>query len=210
MRLFERWMYKAILGVILASPGAGAAIAKDRAAEQNVLTCQIDGQQRQASVSIVGSEAIYRYGRSGEKPELTLTGPLMHVDYRRKDGPGATIDEIITFANGDTTYRIAAGFRDGVKPDPSAYIPFGTLTVSRAGKELARLNCRPGTIQRVHDRLLANMRELGRDRSSDGETFPNYDIDYPLPAKQSAACQADNNVDTCWGRGVGAARPVDF
>ena len=210
MRLFQRWMRGAIVGAILTGLGATAAMAKDRSAEQNVLTCQIDGQDRQASVSIVGSEAVYRYGRPGEKPELTLTGPLMHVDYRRKDGPGATIDEIITFANGDTTYRIAAGFRDGVKPDPSAYIPFGTLTVSRAGKQLARLNCRPDTIRRVHDRLLANMREIGRDRSSDGETFPNYDIGYPLPARQSAACQADNNVDTCWARGIDAERGGDL
>lgn len=210
MRLFQRWMRQAIVSAILTFLGATAAMAKDGATEQNVLTCQIDGQERQASVSIADSEAVYRYGRSGQNPELTLTSPLMRVDYRRKNGPGATIDEIITFANGDTTYRIAAGFRDGVGPDRSAYIPFGTLTVSRAGKQLARLNCRPDTIKRVHDRLLANMREIGRERSSDGETFPNYDIAYPLPAKQSAPCQADNNVDTCWGRGVGAERGGDL
>jgi TPR repeat protein len=210
MRLFQRWVRKAIIGAILTGFGATAAMAKDRSVEQNVLTCQIDGQERQASVSIVGSDAVYRYGRRGENPELTLTVLLMDVGYQRKNGPGATIDEIITFANADTNYRIAAGFRDGVEPDPSAYIPFGTLTVSRAGKDLARLNCRPDTIERVHDRLLANMREIGRERSSDGEIFPNYDIEYPLPARQSAACQADNNVDTCWGRGVGAERGGDL
>lgn len=187
MRLFQRWLRNLIVGAIFAGFGTAAAMAEDRPAEQNVLTCQIAGQDRQAAVSIAGSEAIYRYGRSDEKPELTLTAPLRHVDYRRKDGPGATIDEIITFANGDTNYRIAAGFRDGVAPDPSAYIPFGTLTVSRAGRDLARLNCRPDTIRRIHDRLLANMREIGRERASDGETFPNYDIGYPLPASQSAA-----------------------
>ncbi|HWW56305.1 MAG TPA: sel1 repeat family protein [Sphingopyxis sp.] len=209
MRLFHRWLQKVIVGAILTGLGATAAMAKDRS-EQNVLSCQIDGQDRRASVSIVGSEAVYRYGRPGAAPELVLTSPLMQVDYRRKNGPGSTIDEIITFANGDTTYRIAAGFRDGVEPDPSAYIPFGTVTVRRAGKDLARLSCRPVTIERVHDRLLAHMREIGRERSSDGETFPNYDIEYPLPAKQSAACQARNNVDTCWSRGVGAERSGDL
>lgn len=76
MTLFRRWMRNAIVGAILAGLGATAAMAKDRSAEQNVLTCRIDGQDRQASVSISGTEAIYRYGRPGENSELTLTSPL--------------------------------------------------------------------------------------------------------------------------------------
>lgn len=210
MRFFHCWLQKVIIGAILAGLGASAAMAKAPSTEQNILSCQIDGQARQVSVSIAGSKAIYRYGRPGTDPQLILTSPLTEVDYRRKDGPGSTIDEIITFANGDTNYRVAAGFRDGMEPDPSAYIPFGTLTVRRAGKDLARLNCRPGTIERVPDRLLAHMREIGRERASDGESFPNYDIEYPLPARQSPACQARNNVDTCWSRGVGAERGGDL
>ena len=210
MRLFRRWTRNAILGAILTGLVTTVAMAKDRSAEQNVLTCRIDGQDRQASVSISGTDAVYRYGRPGENPELTLTSPLAEVDYRRKSGPGSTFDEVITFENGDTRYRIAAGFRDGAAPDASAYIPFGTLIVSRSGKDVARLSCKPGTIRRIHDRLLANMREIGRERSSDGETFPNYDIEYPLPANQSAACETDNNVDTCWSRGVGAERGGDL
>ena len=210
MTLFRRWMRNAIVGAILVGLGATATMAKDRSVEQNVLTCRVDGQDRQVSVSISGMEAVYRYGRPGENPELTLTSPLAEVDYRRKSGPGSTFDEVITFANRDTNYRIAAGFRDGVQPDPSAYIPFATLTVSRAGKDVAQLSCNAKTIRRVHDRLLANMREIGRERSSDGETFPNYDIEYPMPARQSAACETDNNVDTCWARGVGAERGGDL
>ena len=210
MRHLRSTIRNAIVAAILTALGAAAAMARENPVEQSVLTCQIDGQERQASISIDGANVVYRYGRPGEKPELTLTEPLMHVDYQRKNGPGATIDEIITFTNGDTTYRVAAGFRDGVDPDPSAYVPFGILSVSRASKGLARLNCKPDTIERVHDRLLANMREIGRDRSSDGVTFPNYEIEYPLPAGQSAACEARNNVDTCWSRGVGAERGGDL
>lgn len=179
-------------------------------AEETVLHCRFEAQDRVASISLAGTRAIYRYGRPGRKPELTLSSPLAELDYRRQDGAGDTIDEIATFANGDTAYRFAAGFRNGAQPDPSALRPFGLLTVSRAGKALAKLACVPESIERNPDRLLARMRSAGRERTSDGATFPNYPIDPPIRAADAPACKADNNVDTCWSRGVGAARRGDL
>jgi hypothetical protein len=187
-----------------------AAVASDPRPEEAVLTCRIDGQDREISISITGTLATYRYGSALQKPELTLNSPLADLGYRRKNGPGDTIDEIVTFTNGDTAYRMAAGFRNGAAPDPTALQPFGTLTVSRAGKTLTALNCRPDSIRRVHDRLLARMRDIGRERSSDGESFPNYEIQYPAPANRSPPCEEDFNVDTCWSLGVGAARGGDL
>lgn len=200
----------AALVSLLAADWTTGAMAADAPREEVVLTCRIQGQDREASVSITGTRATYRYGSSLQKPELTLSSPLVDLDYRRKNGPGDTIDEIVTFTNGDTAYRVAAGFRNGAAPDPTALQPFGLLTVSRAGRTLAALSCRPDSIRRVHDRLLAGMRDIGRERSSDGEAFPNYKIQYPAPADQSPPCKADFNVDTCWSRGVGAARGGDL
>lgn len=203
-RMFRR----AVL--IVACFWSGAAVAADRSDEERVLTCRIEGQDRVASISLAGDRAIYRFGRPGRDPELILSSPLADLDYRRNDGAGDTIDEIVTFANGDTAYRFSAGFRNGTQTDPSALRPFGLLTVSRGGKSLARLSCVPGSIERTPDRLLARMRDIGRERTSDGVSFPNYPIHPPIRAAGAPACKADNNVDTCWSRGVSAARSGDL
>ncbi|HUD95159.1 sel1 repeat family protein [Sphingobium sp.] len=204
-----RYIAAALISILAVFWTAGA-LASGSSQEETVLTCRIQGHDREVSVSIVGTRATYRYGSALLKPEMTLSSPLADLDYRRKNGPGDTIDEIVTFTNGDTAYRITAGFRNGIAPDPSALQPFGTLTVTRTGKTLTALSCRPDSIIRVHDRFLARMREIGRERSSDGESLPNYEIQYPAPANQSPPCKQDFNVDTCWSRGVGAARGGDL
>ena len=196
--------------MIAACLGTGVPAAAQWKAEETVLTCRIEGQDRMASISLSGTHAIYRYGRPGQQPELTLSSPLADLDYRREDGAGDTIDEIATFANGDTAYRFAAGFKNGVQPDPSALRAFGLLTVSQAGKVLAKLACSPASIERNPDRLLARMRDSGRERTSDGVSFPNYPIHPPIRAADAPPCKADTNVDTCWSRGVSAARSGDL
>lgn len=196
--------------MIAACLWTGAPVAAQWHAEETVLSCRFKGQGRVASVSLIGTRAIYREGRGGRKPELILSSPLADLDYRREDGAGDTIDEIATFADGDTVYRFAAGFRNGAQPDPSALRPFGLLTVTRAGKPLAKQSCVPASIVRGPDRLLARMRNAGRERTSDGMTFPNYPIDPPIRAADAPACKPENNVDTCWSRGVGAARSGDL
>ena len=188
----------------------GAPAAAQWKAEETVLTCRIEGQDRVASISLSDKQAIYRYGRPGQQPELRLSSPLADLDYRREDGAGDTIDEIATFANGDTAYRFAAGFKNGAQPDPSALRPFGLLTVSRAGKVLAKLACGPASIERNPDRLLARMRDIGRKQTTDGVSFPNYPIHPPVRAADAPPCKADTNVDTCWSRGVSAARNGDL
>ena len=186
---------------------AGASRAAD---EEILLTCPIQGQDRVVSLSVVGDQAVYRYGRPGQTPELTLSSSLVELDYRRADGGGDTIDERVTFTNGDTRYELAAGFVDGAAADPTALRPYGSLTVSRGGAQLARYACDSAGLERVPDRLLAHMRDVGRERTSDGVSFPNYPIHPSISAAQSPPCVADSNVDTCWSRGVSAARSGDL
>lgn len=203
-------MTRQLLAILTAMTCLFAAHAMDARAGEAVLTCRIEGHDREASVAIDGDSAVYRYGPPGGQAELTLTTPLADLDYRRNSGAGDTIDEVVTFNNGNTAYRVAAGFRDGLAPDPSALVPFGRLTVLRNGKSLARLTCRPDSIRRTHDLLLSRMRAIGREQTSDGEPFPNYPIDPPAPADQSPPCEAQSNVDSCWSRGVAAARGGDL
>ena len=187
-----------------------AFAAIDHQGEEIVLACRIDGQDREASVGLTDTSATYRFGPQRGEPELTLSSPLADLGYLRSDGAADTVDEIVTFANGDTAYRFAAGFHNGAQPDPSRLQPFGLLTVSRSGKELARLPCNPETIERVPDLLLTRMRDIGRERTSDGVSFPSYPVHPRMTAAQSPPCEADNNVDTCWSRGVSAARGGDL
>ena len=186
------------------------AAGASKAAEERVLTCPIEGRDRVVSLSVNGDQAVYRYGRPGQAPELTLSSPLAQLDYRRADGGGDTIDERVTFISGDTRYELAAGFVDGAAADPTALSPFGSLTVSRGDVQLARYACRSGLIERVPDRLLALMRDQGREQASDGVSFPNYPVHPAISAAQSPPCVADSNVDTCWSRGVSAARSGDL
>ena len=199
-----------ILGAIIVSFCSSAARAANDPGDEVVLTCPIEGQDRVVSLSVIGDRAVYRYGRAGQAPELTLSSPLAEIDYRRVDGGGDTIDEQVTFANGDTRYELAAGFRAGAEADPSALSPFGSLIVSRGDRRLAKYDCRPADIERVPDLLLARMRDIGRKRTSDGVSFSNYPVHPAIPAAQSPPCAADFNVDTCWSRGVSAARSGDL
>jgi len=212
--MHNRWttLRSLALGAIVSSfwivtTTASASTFSDR---EVVFVCPIEGLDRVASLSIVGDQAVYRYGEPQQDPELTLSRPLAELDYRRQDGAGETIDEIVRFSNGDTDYQLVAGHRDGAATDPSALRPFGALTVNRGGRQLARYACHPSGIERVPDRLLARMRELGREQTSDGVSLPNYTIHPAIAAAQSAPCEADSNVDTCWSRGVSAARSGDL
>jgi hypothetical protein len=211
-RMSDGWTILRVLalGAIVGAFWTLAAGPSKAADEEVVLRCPIEGQDRVASLSLAGDQVVYRYGRPQQDPELRLASPLVALDYRRADGAGDTIDERVTFANGDTRYELVAGFRDGAAADPSALNAFGALTVSRGGKRLARYACRSDGIERVPDRLLARMREMGRERTSDGVSFPNYPIHPATSAAQSAPCAADSNVDTCWSRGVSAARSGDL
>ncbi|MFD2134499.1 hypothetical protein ACFSLT_03330 [Novosphingobium resinovorum] len=65
----------AALVSLLAAAWMTAAMAADAPRDEAVLTCRIQGQDREVSVSITGTRATYRYGSSLQKPELMLSSP---------------------------------------------------------------------------------------------------------------------------------------
>lgn len=198
----------AIAALFMLSAGS-AAQAICPAPETVIATCQIEGQEKQLSICLSGSAALYRFGPLDGSAELTLQSPLMNLGFITANGAGGTIDEIVTFRNKDYAYQIVFGFRDGQKPDVSELHKFGKVSVTQNDKTITELSCVPQTINRVHDRLLQAMRDIGRERNSDGLTFSNYPIQYPSPAAESPPCAQQFNVDTCWSFGVAAARGGD-
>lgn len=197
------------IAALLMFVAASVSQAQCAAPEQLIATCQIEGQNKHLSICVSGSDAIYRFGLIDAGPELILQSPLMNLGFTTASGAGGTIDEIVTFLNKDYAYQISFGFRAGQQPDASELQKFGKVSVMRNGKTITELSCAPKTIDRLHDRLLQAMRDIGRERNSDGATFSNYPIEYPGPAADSPPCEQDFNVDTCWGLGVAAARGGD-
>lgn len=178
--------------------------------EALVASCRIAGQEQHVSICLSGDKAIYRFGPEQEKPELVLSARLMDLGYVRIDGAKITIDEAITFSRGDYAYQASFGFRDGLQPDPTELHEYGTVNVLHKNKTIAELNCAPETISRAYDLLLDRMRKLGRERATDGEVFPNYEVQFPGPVSASPPCEKDSNVDTCWSLAVAAERGGDL
>jgi hypothetical protein len=190
---------------------ASNVLANCGADEERVASCQMAGQQKSVSICLSGDQAIYRFGPAQGTPELVLRAPLMELGYLRANGARNTIDETVVFSNDDYTYRASFGFRDGRQPDPIELWEIGTVNVSRKNKTVAELHCAPETIRRAYDLLMDKMRRLGRERTTDGQTFPNYEVTgYPGPASESPPCEQEFNVDTCWGLGVDAERGGDL
>jgi TPR repeat protein len=179
--------------------------------EERVASCQIAGQAQHVSICLSSDKAIYRFGSDQEKPELLLRASLMELGYLRTGGVKNTISETVTFSQGDYSYQTFFGFRDGLQPDPIELHEYGTVKVLHKNKTIAELNCASETIDRAHDLLLDRMRKLGRERTTDGEVFPNYQVQFPGPVSESPPCeQKDSNVDTCWSLGVAAERGGDL
>lgn len=178
--------------------------------EELVASCRIAGQQEHVSICLSGDKAIYRFGLEQEKPELVLRAALMDLGYVRTDGAKNTIDETTIFSSDGYSYQASFGIRDGLQPDPTELQKYGTVKVIHKNKTVTELNCAPETINRAHDLLLDKMRKLGRERSTDGQVFPNYEVHFPGPVSGSPPCEQKSNVDSCWSLGVAAERGGDL
>jgi hypothetical protein len=199
-----------ILTMLCSLLAATNAIASCAKGEEPLASCQVAGQQKKVSICLTADKAIYRFGPMEGNPELVLREPLMALGYLRKDGAKETIDETVTFSNQDYSYRVSFGFRDGLQPDPTELRKFGAINVLQKNQTFVELMCAPESIQRTPDMLFDKMRKAGRERTSDGEVFSNYDIHYPGPVSQSSPCDKENDVDTCWSYGVAASRGGDL
>ncbi|WP_187794223.1 sel1 repeat family protein [Paracoccus amoyensis] len=184
------------------------AFARCADATTPALTCQIAGKQQRVNLCLTQDSAIYSYGMADAPPELTLTAKLTDLDYRRRDGAGSTIDEVVTFRSGDHAFQIDMGFDGGDDPYLSSLAEYTRLTVTRGDTQLAALECAPPTIERAYDRIAGAMRDVGRDKDSNVQTLPEEGWQPLPPVSNIPECERvpNSNADTCWDWGSIAER----
>ncbi len=194
------WKTAAALALVMISTGAVAATCPK--GEDFVASCQIEGQEKGVLLCLKDDQAIYRFGPLQGEPELTLQSSLRELPYLRNEAADLVVGEAVGFSNGDHFYWVSFGYRSGIDPAPNAWHKTGSIDVSRNGKTITSLSCTEQSFRRVPDRLMKRMQSLGVDRSSDGKPFVWRDEGVPPLASQSPSCEQENNVDTCWSRGV--------
>lgn len=196
-----------VMAILFAAGPVAAECADD---DEVLVSCRIDGQDAELSVCLSAEEATYRLGPVDDSAELKLVTPLTDLDYRRKEGPGTTIDEIVTFRNNGEEHRIAMGFRNDEESASTGSNEFADLTILRDGNEAETLSCVSETITRAHDLLIPYFTGAGRDTASDGASLPEESINSDSSASEAPVCEKEHNVDTCWSRGVDMERDGDL
>ena len=91
---------KYVLALIAFTNPAWAACL---AGEEAFMTCQIENSTKSLRVCFDDQTTFYRFGTVGKPPELTLSEPIVTVDYRPWPGVGRSIAEGATFMNDDYT-----------------------------------------------------------------------------------------------------------
>ena len=113
------------------------AFAACPAGEASGFSCKTD-TAREASVCQGEGTTTYRYGRVGA-PEITVPVRNTDVVWQHGESPRAGIIDILYFTDGTTRYSVMHTANATDPADADAHI-----TVSRAGKENAFIECASG------------------------------------------------------------------
>lgn len=111
------------------------------------MSCTVaDG--RALSVHYDACSARYSFGKIG-KPELTLDRPLTDLGFKPWPGIGRDIWEAAIFLTDGHRYEVFAGFQRPLGDEVVEVAPptFGGVVVSRGGEDIARFECRTGTVE---------------------------------------------------------------
>lgn len=91
----------------------------------------------------------YRFGPTGEAPDLTLTETVQDVEYTPWPGIGSTIWEEVAFKNQDYRYVVYAALVRSFpenETDDITVTPTGGITVYEGDAEIANLRCDEGSV----------------------------------------------------------------
>lgn len=119
-------------------------------AETRYFTCTFGAGKKTIEICHDAKMARYRFGPTGEAPELELLQPVSNVDLTPWPGVGRTIWEEVTFRNADHAYVVYGSIDRGPPSDGSdemAVTLSGGITVRRDGDEIAHLTCDPGSVK---------------------------------------------------------------
>lgn len=104
--------------------------------------CEIEGSGKALDVCLQDGVAIYRFGPPAGAPEMLLARRVEDVDYQPWNGIGRWLSEAMRFDNAGTSYEIAFASDRLAPNDP----PHGSVVVFQEGQAIARLDCRPGSV----------------------------------------------------------------
>lgn len=118
--------------------------------EELLFHCKINDSSRQVSTCQSGDGLfVYRYGKPGQEPELTLSATPAEVDYTPWNGVGRYIWATLTFDNKGYRYQLAYSV------DKNTSTEEGFLNVFEPGADEPSFSrsCRPGSIDGSLDGL---------------------------------------------------------
>lgn len=114
------------------------------AGSETLVSCSLKGGSRVLTTCLQGDQVSYAFGRRGADADLALQRNVREVNMVPWPGIGRSIWEEFTFDNEDTSYTVYYS----QERDPSAELPLtGGVIVDQGGKELAHLQCDPGSVQ---------------------------------------------------------------
>ena len=135
--------------VIIVGLSVTNAWADCRLGEEVFLTCDIKNSSKSLNVCHTDQIASYRFGVSGETPELEINTPLSEVLLVPWPGFGRTIWEEIHFDIAGYRYMVFASVHREAPADENADIIVtveGGVEVSKDGVQIVGLSCETGTV----------------------------------------------------------------
>ncbi|MFQ6549741.1 hypothetical protein AADZ90_017465 [Aestuariibius sp. 2305UL40-4] len=130
------------------------------AGSETFLSCTFEGGAKYVETCVQSGSATYRFGRTGQTPDLEFSEPLESVGYTPWSGAGWTVGEDLSFHNGDTTYRVAGlASRGPVDDEQDLAEPSGRLTVEQDGINVAVLSCDAGSVDFPWSQAIYNAKQ---------------------------------------------------
>ena len=138
-----------ITAFVLALMVPGFASAGCAVGETEFVSCTLKDGKKKLETCRGEARASYWFGSPAGKADLALTVQDTQFEHTPWSGMGATIWEELAFRNSDVTYTVF-GAIDRFYPEEEGgevevFVSAG-IVVSQAGKELARLECDPGSV----------------------------------------------------------------
>ena len=133
-------MKRLLCAIVLSIPNIAAAQCTGGAVE--VFHCDFPSG-KQVDLCFQDGVLLYQYGAPGLMPELILGRAVSGVEMVPWPGVGSSIWDEVHLQNGDTTYSIARWMD---RNDLNA-VPEGSVSVSRNGETLVRLECTRATVR---------------------------------------------------------------
>ncbi len=129
--------------------GTQTAFAECATRQDTFLSCTFSQGRKAVDVCVEGNNLIYRFGRVGKTPDLTLSVSVIDAEYTPWPGVSSSIWETVTFQNQETRYEVTGVINriypenenDDIRVELNGYIE-----VIAGGETQATLSCDAGSV----------------------------------------------------------------